>query len=716
MKAALVPGLLLSCALLCAQPNTCGAVANLPIVRAEGLSERTGDIQYNCTGAPNASLTANITIFFNAPITNRISAGNTLTGILFTSDNGGGSQPVLVTPELTSPTSLAYNGVSLTLSAQGTLSLRIAGIRVNASLIPPHTLIQASLAVNGGAVLTSGSQVFTGYPQPGLYAGFSGKLVCAQSGSLLPDSIDFMSLIAQGTAFTTTRVTEGFADAFGARPAWANFNADTGERILVTYSGFPPGARLFVPDVVAGSDALQPTAGGDFGLPASGGAYAPTASGSLLLARVQGADANGAGGAPVYTPLPVGAPAAGFNTVTELALAGGSASVVYEVVDANGAAPESAQFPTFLGLAPNGVGSPVPTNEDVFFAPQSTVGTASVFTIPIPRFAAIQPPPDCTIIGDCVAPYVPFLDVDTTPIQFTAAQGSGLETQYVLVRNDSGGVMFWNATLTYGGVGGWINLYTTSGTNGGKVRVDAVPGGLAPGTYQATLTINAGPATGSKTVSITLVITPPPPSVPPPAPVPRVDTVLNSASLLAAPVVPGSLATLTGSNLTGHIVSAAFDGYAATVVSSTATKIVLLVPPALGAQTSARLTVTVDGVSSAAQSVSVAPFAPAIFPGAVLNSDATVNGVNNGADPGSIIFLYATGLSGAGTITGHIADRDIDLPYYAGPAPDLPGVQQVNLQVPPDLQAMATEVYVCGAATATPNVKVCSASAPLTLQ
>ncbi len=46
-----------------------------------------------------------------------------------------------------------------------------------------------------------------------------------------------------------------------------NLNADTGTRIIVQYSGFPAGAQLFVPTVVAGSDATQPTAGGDLGCP-----------------------------------------------------------------------------------------------------------------------------------------------------------------------------------------------------------------------------------------------------------------------------------------------------------------------------------------------------------------------------------------------------------------------------------------------------------------
>ena len=107
----------------------------------------------------------------------------------------------------------------------------------------------------------------------------------------------------------------------------------------------------------------------------------------------------------------------------------------------------------------------------------------------------------------------------------------------------------------------------------------------------------------------------------------------------------------------------------------------------------------------------VVPFSPAIFAGGVLNQNYSGNGPSSGAVPGSVIQIFATGLSGAGSITAHIHDRDIAVPYYAGPAPGLPGVQQVNLVIPEDLAAMTTEVYVC----ATGATKTCSTPVPLTI-
>src|SRR5712691_5969376 len=87
-----------SLAVVYAQPTVCVTSAVPSIVRVEGLTERIGDILYTCTGVPNTTLTLNFVIALNTNITNRISSGNTLTGIVFTTDNGSGPQPILVRP------------------------------------------------------------------------------------------------------------------------------------------------------------------------------------------------------------------------------------------------------------------------------------------------------------------------------------------------------------------------------------------------------------------------------------------------------------------------------------------------------------------------------------------------------------------------------------------------------------------------------------------
>ena len=693
-----------SIGLAAAQPAICSTSATDTLVRAEGLTERIGDIIYSCTGTPGTSFTVDLSVQLNTAITNRISTGNIVTGTILTVDSGSGPQAVLVQPVLLPSTTLVWNVVPVAFSAQGKMTIRMAGVRANATAIPVGAQIVALL---GGSISIEQSVLAVGTPELSLYAGFSGDIICEQFGAPLPANPDsFKSLILYGSAFASTRITEGWASAFASRSAPASLNADSGTRILVVYSGFPQVAQLFVPNVIAGSDAIQPTAGGDLGVAASGGAYAPSTTGSLLLALVPGADSTGAGGTPGYTPGAVGSGTVTFDQMTQLQLVNGTAYAVYEVVDRNYTTLESAQFPTFLGLARNVVTTAVETTESVTLAPVSTVATVSA-TSPIPRFVALTPPNDCGIIGDCGASYFPQLSVPVTSVQYTLPVGSPGQIQYIQVENSGSGAMYWTASVTYASGSGWLVVQNPPGPTIGTLRLVAYPGSLPAGTYQATLTIDAGEA-GRRFVAVTLVVTQAP------APVgPQITAVENAASFAQIPVVAGSLTTIMGSAFAGANLSATFNGLAATIDFSNATQINLLVPAALAGLTSAQLVVSAGGIGSAPLTVQVAPFEPGIFTGAVLNQDSTVNSISNGAAAGSEIYFYATGLSGSGTITVRIGSTEITSLYYAGPAPGFPGVQQINVAVPARLGGITTELYACGTSG---GVEVCSLPAPLTLK
>ena len=86
---------------------------------------------------------------------------------------------------------------------------------------------------------------------------------------------------------------------------------------------------------------------------------------------------------------------------------------------------------------------------------------------------------------------------------------------------------------------------------------------------------------------------------------------------------------------------------------------------------------------------------------------------NHPAGPNSIVQVFATGLSGTGTITAKLNGQTIAAPYYAGAAPGLLGVQQVNLQLPADLAGPTASVSVCGGAT--PDQQVCSPAIQITV-
>ena len=260
--------------------------------------------------------------------------------------------------------------------------------------------------------------------------------------------------------------------------------------------------------------------------------------------------------------------------------------------------------------------------------------------------------------------------------------------------------------MSYTNGSGWLVVQTPSGIDGGHVRIDAYPGALPVGTYQATLTIDGGTA-GKRFVLVTLVVTPATP------PGPQIQTVENSASLAPVPVVPDSLTTVMGTSFSGQNVAATFDQIPATILFSNSTQINLLVPTGISGFSLAQLVVNVDGQNSDGTTVQVAPFEPGIFTGGVFNSDSTVNSIINGAAGGSEMFFYATGLSGAGTISVRVGTTELTSLDYAGPAPGYPGVQQINFHVPSGLGAVTTELYACGTSAGT---EVCSPPVPLTLK
>jgi uncharacterized protein (TIGR03437 family) len=240
-------------------------------------------------------------------------------------------------------------------------------------------------------------------------------------------------------------------------------------------------------------------------------------------------------------------------------------------------------------------------------------------------------------------------------------------------------------------------LDTTAGTNDATVKVTADAKSLATGVYQATVIINAGTA-GSQSVPVSLLVSPQPPPPAPPAPAVVVNQVLNAASLQPAPLVAGSLATLMGTHLSGKIVAVTFDGVPATLLYTSDTQINLQVPATLGAKPSAILIVTVDGVSSAAVTVPLAPASPAVFAHGVFNQDNSENTNSAAAKVGDILQIFATGIPKVATISVQIGAHKDLIPVYAGDAPTAPGVQQVNVAIPDGVTG-PSNVLVCATTT-----------------
>jgi uncharacterized protein (TIGR03437 family) len=668
------------------------AVTSVPLqVLSEGVTERLGDIVLQCSGSnPGAVFSGNLTLNFPVSVTNRVDMNNLTRDAGVSVDYGSGLVPTGIAGQV-SNASISFNGVTLTAPPSGNVTLRISGIRANISQLG-GSVQQPITAFLSSSLLVNQAQVIVAFSQTGLQATlYSTGITC--SGSPVPSALSVPNLFVAGTNFASTRVTEGFASAFQARVP----GADSGTRFLVKYMGFPANAHIYLPDMVAGSDALVPTAGGDLGVPQAAGQYAP-GSGTLLLVRVPGADSTGAGGFPVSAPMG-GGPVA-LNSASEVTLSGGAGFAVYEVADSNPSVQETAQFPTFIGLA--SVTAPAVAQESISLAPVSNTANASI-AAPVPRFSGMTPPSDCNSLGDCAAGYFPKLMVDATPVALTAT-GSTMTSApgYIPIRNGGGGLLEWTVTVSYLQGSGWLTLDNSAGVNNGSVRIWAQSQNLAPGSYQATLAINGG-AAGSQTIPLTLTVqagTPPPPPPPPPPSTPgvTVSKVVNAATLDASPLVSGSLATVFGANLAGKAVAVTFDGAAAPLLYTSASQINLQVPAALGSKASAAIVVTVDGASSAPMAVALSPAWPAIFAHGVLNQDNSENTPQSGAAPGSMLQIWGTGIPQGTTVSVQIGDRGNLIPVYAGAAPSVPGVQQVDVAVPDGLPAGPAQLTICATA------------------
>lgn len=88
-------------------------------------------------------------------------------------------------------------------------------------------------------------------------------------------------------------------------------------------------------------------------------------------------------------------------------------------------------------------------------------------------------------------------------------------------------------------------------------------------------------------------------------------------------------------------------------------------------------------------------------------------GPANGAKAGSILQIFATGIPPTATVSVQIADRKDLVPLYAGPAPTVPGVQQVNVAVPNDLAASTTQLIICAVVG---GQQYCSSGSALAIQ
>jgi hypothetical protein len=224
------------------------------------------------------------------------------------------------------------------------------------------------------------------------------------------------------------------------------------------------------------------------------------------------------------------------------------------------------------------------------------------------------------------------------------------------------------------------------------LHVGVAPAGLDPGTHEGAIHIVAADATNSPLdVKVTLIVRAAPKT-------PELSAVVNAASSQNGPVASNEIATLYGKNLTcaaGPQVMVN-DAYA-TVLAATDGQINFVLPAAFN-RTPAMVQFRCGGTSAGPLAMQVAPQ----FPGLFVHGGSQVAGYNEGfvlnsadapAARGSVLMLFGTGfgslagmdesglqwLATIPTVTIGGVPAEV---LFAGAAPGLPGVTQINVRIP----------------------------------
>jgi uncharacterized protein (TIGR03437 family) len=181
---------------------------------------------------------------------------------------------------------------------------------------------------------------------------------------------------------------------------------------------------------------------------------------------------------------------------------------------------------------------------------------------------------------------------------------------------------------------------------------------------------------------------------------PAVGAVVNAGSFAPGAIAPGEILSIFGSGFNADA-KVTFGGTAGMVIYASPGQINVVAPYEIDGKASTSMTVDIDGVPTAPQTLSVAAAAPGIF--IVLNQDYSANSAARPAGAGSVLVLYATGegqTKPAG-VDGKIANGvAASLPkpllpvsatvggkaagvMYAGAAPGyIVGLMQINLRLP----------------------------------
>ena len=189
--------------------------------------------------------------------------------------------------------------------------------------------------------------------------------------------------------------------------------------------------------------------------------------------------------------------------------------------------------------------------------------------------------------------------------------------------------------------------------------------------------------------------------------------VLNAASNRPA-VAPGSIVSIYGADL-GDVSEVLFQGRQATILAAAAGQINAVLPAGVAAGL-ALVQVRRRGLTSRAREIRISPYAPGLFslnqrgdgPGLIVHADSfRLISEADPARPGEHVSILCTGL-GVNSVEPAVTVGDLPARVsWSGPLPEVPGVNQVNIQLPHDVpRGIAVPVQLRVEASASNTVTV----------
>jgi FG-GAP-like repeat/FG-GAP repeat len=253
----------------------------------------------------------------------------------------------------------------------------------------------------------------------------------------------------------------------------------------------------------------------------------------------------------------------------------------------------------------------------------------------------------------------------------------------------------FNITVTPTG-GNWLHISGGGSTvTPAALHVSVIPDGLDPGIYQGAIHVETPDATNSPyDVSVTLTVLPAPVTVKPP----EIAALVNSASGASGPVSGNEIVTLYGTGLACDAPEVLVNDASALILAATATQINFVVPGAV-APPQASVVFRCGAAVSLPAVLSVASHAPGIFTRqgsqvSAYNQGFVLNGPDAPVGRGGVVMLFGTGFGASAAVNGGLSWLATPVTVtiggvaaevlFAGDAPGLPGVTQINVRIPMD--------------------------------